>query len=595
MADPVQFIEVTTSRRLRAAAPLDDKYLVADALGLAAMQASSEKYEGMIVFQQDTKETWQLRNDVFVEFGGEGGGSSLSNIFDDTGNSLLVGNSAKAGDVSITAQGLDSDISIILNPKGNLGNVLSKVTGSSNNDVLNVSVFLRETSDVLNGSDGIGSSIEISTQDDAGLIVGIDIIHRLSNSQTGNKSSNFIVQGWGSNSFSDFINIQGSGGNDPNTGSVSLGFESISNGSNGVAIGPGAKAQANKNISLGFRAGSATGTPSGDSISIGSDTNQSVGQNIGESSTAVGPQAKTSGFRSSAFGFFANSSGSESIAVGPSIASGANSISVGNSADATETGTIAIGKSAQATAENVVVYGSDANGSGAGSVVMGKLSVSDSVNGVAIGFGAEVKANNGVAIGTDAADTANASVGDNFVAIGNNVNSGGLAIGINSLAIGTSSLSPGSNSTAFGASSRSDGPNSVAIGNAAWSTSTDGIAIGNNTKSSAIKAVVIGSGFENTLANSISLAPNGVEGVLISESSGSITINLNGDINVTGGIGLHGVTAPSQASHVADASTSHGVSGSGDDATINSALDDLGVKINSLIAIHENNGGMATS
>lgn len=62
-----------------------------------------------------------------------------------------------------------------------------------------------------------------------------------------------------------------------------------------------------------------------------------------------------------------------------------------------------------------------------------------------------------------------------------------------------------------------------------------------------------------------------------------------------GNVGFFGAGTVGQAAHITDASVAHGVSGSGDDATINAGLDALGGKINSIIAILENLGFKATS
>ena len=48
----------------------------------------------------------------------EGGGSSLENISDDTDNSLLIGDSAKAGNVLLKAQGTGTNIDVPIVPKG---------------------------------------------------------------------------------------------------------------------------------------------------------------------------------------------------------------------------------------------------------------------------------------------------------------------------------------------------------------------------------------------------------------------------------------------------------------------------------------------
>lgn len=56
-------------------------------------------------------------------------GGTLSNITDDTGNSLLIGNTGTAGDVTFTAQGSDTDVDIIFSTKG-AGNLTADLNTS---------------------------------------------------------------------------------------------------------------------------------------------------------------------------------------------------------------------------------------------------------------------------------------------------------------------------------------------------------------------------------------------------------------------------------------------------------------------------------
>jgi len=98
----------------------------------------------------------------------------------------------------------------------------------------------------------------------------------------------------------------------------------------------------------------------------------------------------------------------------------------------------------------------------------------------------------------------------------------------------------------------------------------------------------------------LTLVPRGSSGNTVLQTrdvSGVKGLDINGSgYTYAPRFSIGDVTTPIQSrSHVTDASESHGVSGSGDDATINAALDALGGKVNAILATLEAFGNHASS
>lgn len=69
--------------------------------------------------------------------------------------------------------------------------------------------------------------------------------------------------------------------------------------------------------------------------------------------------------------------------------------------------------------------------------------------------------------------------------------------------------------------------------------------------------------------------------------SGDVSLRNGGALEVGGDVGFHGVAAVAQQANITDASTAHALSAVFSDTEVETALNNLGTKINSILAVLE--------
>ena len=201
----------------------------------------------------------------------------------------------------------------------------------------------------------------------------------------------------------------------PSAQPSATGANAVAIGDSAVASGVDAAAIGNLATATGYRAFAGPKSSAGgqESVALGiGSTNTSYGapQNF---SQAIGLQAYASAAESTAIGNYAVSSGTRSVALGKSYASGSDSF-------------------AAAIANNTSSYGS----SGANSIAMGKLAKATGSSAIALGWLSQSTAAGSVVIGSGAGQaTANGAV-----SIGGYTQAGAKATGVESMALGNSSV-----------------------------------------------------------------------------------------------------------------------------------------------------------
>jgi hypothetical protein len=183
------------------------------------------------------------------------------------------------------------------------------------------------------------------------------------------------------------------------TGSVALGYDSKSTGSNSFA-GPKSTATGQYSVSLGngSPAGNYNGARGAGSIAIGQTVSNASG------SLAIGQYANATGANASAIGH-SLASGSHSFAAGITSnsssygATGANSVAIGNQAKATGEHSIALGKLNIASNHWAFVGGYENTGSGAYSATLGSGNTNSGAANFCVGYGSTADGDYGAAIG----------------------------------------------------------------------------------------------------------------------------------------------------------------------------------------------------
>ena len=310
--------------------------------------------------------------------------------------------------------------------------------------------------------------------------------------------------------------------------SISIGYESIANRYDTIAMGVQASTQA-----------ADSGVAPWDAVAIGSKSKATTYKAlaIGAYSQATGRQSTVIG--NDIQGQNSTASGERSQILGvQSNVSGDNSVSIGDTNTIASARTYAIGNNINAAAgtDDSLVFGTRAHVSGANQVSIGKDAGADAAvpntSGIVIGesagryleggtrntaigerAGQYVKGSYNIAMGTNAGSrtATDTLVVDDSTSIGHNakaVTSESIAIGKNAES-GKVDKFDGKKATAIGHEAKALGTGNIAMG--AYATSEnghDGVAIGTYVKSSNVKAIAIGAYSSASGVQSIAIANN---------------------------------------------------------------------------------------
>ena len=362
---------------------------------------------------------------------------------------------------------------------------------------------------------------------------------------------------------------------------VAIGNTAKASGNDGIALGNTANSKTDGAISIGTRSVSGDGdavpgvTPIGNkSISIGYESVANRYDTIAmgvESSTqaadpavapwdavAIGSKSKATTYKALAIGAYSQATGRQSTVIGNDIqgqnstasgtrsqilgvqsnVSGDNSVSIGDTNTVASARTYAMGNNINAAAgtDDSLAFGTRAHVSGANQVSIGKDAGADAAvpntSGIVIGesagryleggtrntaigerAGQYVKGSYNIAMGTNAGSrtATDTLVVDDSTSIGHNakaVTSESIAIGKNAES-GKVDKFDGKKATAIGHEAKALGTGNIAMG--AYATSEnghDGVAIGTYVKSSNVKAIAIGAYSSASGVQSIAIANN---------------------------------------------------------------------------------------
>ena len=270
-------------------------------------------------------------------------------------------------------------------------------------------------------------------------------------------------------------------------------------GSNSLAAGVGAQAEANNSIAIGNNANAVVGSNSsvviGDGAKSVSDTTKSK---YAEGSIIIGKNASAGSYNgikvddTIALGTNSKAYAGHSIAIGRNAHLGyGESMAIGAESYTMGTGSLAIGIGASVEVYNQDYINDPENNKE-------KRSSGKVENGLALGSNAHTYQNNGVSIGNGANVNGIASI-----AIGNSASSTGNY----SVVLGNDATSESANSVAIGNGATINGRYGTAVGNGA-SAGTTGSSLGTNASVTASGGVALGIG---SFANRASLNPIGLE------------------------------------------------------------------------------------
>ncbi|TCJ97832.1 trimeric autotransporter adhesin [Volucribacter psittacicida] len=247
----------------------------------------------------------------------------------------------------------------------------------------------------------------------------------------------------------------------------------------------------------------ATHAKGGASVAVGV-----AAQALGEISTAVGAKAKADGDMAMALGVGSNATGQAAFAAGVKAQALANkSMAFGVNALANQEGAIAYGTDTKATGLNAVVLGASSTASGQNAMALGTNAISANQTSIAIGANALAQLSSTATkqegeTGLIAIGENSQAIGDLAIAIGKRAQAAGawsLATGHTAQATGESSTAYGyaakataNNASAFGALANANGIYSVAFGRSATANANGTTAIGYNTKATSADSTVIG-------------------------------------------------------------------------------------------------------
>ena len=310
--------------------------------------------------------------------------------------------------------------------------------------------------------------------------------------------------------------------------SISIGYESIANRYDTIAMGVQASTQA-----------ADSGVAPWDAVAIGSKSKATTykalaigaySQATGRQSTVIGndiqgQNSTASGERSQILGVQSNVSGDNSVSIGDTnTIAGARTYAMGNNINvaAGANDSLAFGTRAHVSGANQVSIGKDAGADAAvpntSGIVIGESAgryLEGGTRNTAIGerAGQYVKGSYNIAMGTNAGSrtATDTLVVDDSTSIGHNakaVTSESIAIGKNAES-GKVDKFDGKKATAIGHEAKALGTGNIAMG--AYATSEnghDGVAIGTYVKSSNVKAIAIGAYSSASGVQSIAIANN---------------------------------------------------------------------------------------
>ncbi len=220
-------------------------------------------------------------------------------------------------------------------------------------------------------------------------------------------------------------------------------------------------------------------------------------------------------------------SGEYSFAINENCnANGDNSFAGGKDSTATNDQSFAFGNLADATGAHSFALGNQANSSGVASIAIGTSTKALGINSLAIGSSASSTANYATAIGRQTSADAIYSTAVGYQS---------TASGISSTALGVYATSSGYSAVAIGGYCVASSLRSFAIGTNVASSGEDAIGIGNNVQPSGEKLVLIGLGFGSAVGNVVMLGNEkeairiNTKSVIFNELSNDIDFRFEGD------------------------------------------------------------------
>lgn len=336
----------------------------------------------------------------------------------------------------------------------------------------------------------------------------------------------------------------------------------LGSGSNVVALGTEATADANQAVGIGWRV-DAGGT---NSVAIGREATVDAGTDratvVGANSTAFtddsvvigqnntgGQSGGTLGVRVVAIGSSASVTQNTAIGIGASVTSdGTDAVAIGTGASAESNSAIAIGDGASVPtgSANAIAVGINASGTANGTVAVGAGAQATATESIALGASSVT---GGSALGAVDADVS----GSQSICIGNATTDSGSDFGV---VLGSAAqIIDGTDGIAIGRNTRigdatNTGANSIAMGVGATVLSNNGYAIGSNAEVSASSpdAIAIGRGASATGANAFALGHD-------TTADGTNALAISPDSNATGvrAIALGGSATADNAITIGDA------------------------------------------
>ncbi|KAF0803372.1 autotransporter adhesin [Alcanivorax xiamenensis] len=312
------------------------------------------------------------------------------------------------------------------------------------------------------------------------------------------------------------VELQDSGGNSHQYGTVAEAINAVSSGAINVLPGNAVTYNPNNTITV------SEGVVEGDAVNLG-QMNAAIAENgvkyfsvnsndpanrdnsmaSGSDALAIGPGSTAAGRSSLATGHLANTVGDQSVALGYEVeALGDDATVVGSGSDAYGDGSVAIGLRAKSQGNNSIVMGTDAQADPKST----DATVDDAI---VIGTRAEATADNGIAMGESALASEMRAVAQGYDAhaTANDAQASGTrarASGVSSQASGTDARASGSNAIATGTEAHGLAANSVAIGSNAVAgfaplpgeegRNVNAVAIGNSAQAVEQDALAVGRG-----------------------------------------------------------------------------------------------------
>ena len=407
----------------------------------------------------------------------------------------------------------------------------SQVYGAETNVSGNNSVAIGDTNTVASDRTYVmGNNINVAAGTNDSLVFGtrasVGGANAIALGNTANAKTNDAIS-IGSTSISgdgDVVaGVADSGGK-----SIAIGYESVANRYNTVAIGMRASTRAADStipswdaVAVGVEAAATTYK----ALAVGAYT-----QATGRQSTVIGNNLQgnpsiASGDRSQVYGVETTVSGNNSVAIGDkNTVASARTYAIGNNINvaAGANDSLAFGTRAHVSGANQVSIGKDAGADAAvpntSGIVIGESAgryLEGGTRNTAIGerAGQYVKGSYNIAMGTNAGSrtATDTLVVDDSTSIGHNakaVTSESIAIGKNAES-GKVDKFDGKKATAIGHEAKALGTGNIAMG--AYATSEnghDGVAIGTYVKSSNVKAIAIGAYSSASGVQSIAIANN---------------------------------------------------------------------------------------